>query len=61
MSYNPKWKPEVRENSEFVVDQTKMKGYLIFGLGTDLYNDVTELDLKTYKWTKLDQYGDHFK
>ena len=51
---NPNWKPEVRESSDFVIDQSKMKGYLIFGLGTDLYNDVIQLDLRTYNWTRLD-------
>ena len=51
--YNQKWKPEVRENSDFVIDQIRMKGYLIFGLGTDLYNDIIELDFKNYRWSRL--------
>ena len=32
-----------------------MKGYLTFGIGCKLYNDVNELDLVDYTWKKLSQ------
>lgn len=33
----------------------------MFGLGTELFNDVVEIDLKNYYWSRITQHGDQSK
>lgn len=58
---NNSWKPESREGSWLAIDSSNDKAYLTFGVGSEMFLDVAELDLVNLSWRALPVYHDMYK